>query len=155
MEEHFVNEVYEQIWKDRYRKNDESYEENLKRVANFVSNAEKDNKEHWAEIFFDIMNKGLFFPAGRTMSNAGIGGKLTLNNCFTAPIVENSMESIFERVKLGAITHKAGGGLGHEYSRLSPSGTKTNNDAVASGPVSFMDVFNAQTATVMQGSRRK
>lgn len=100
------------------------------------------------------MKESLFFPGGRTMSNAGIGKHLTLNNCFVAPIIDNSMEGIFEAVKLGAITHKAGGGIGYNFSNLSPRGTATNNDAIASGPVSFMDVFDAQTATVQQGSRR-
>lgn len=151
----FVNEVYESIWKDRYQKNGESYDNQLWRVADFVASAEGDwNTPKWAEKFFSIMKEGYFFPAGRTMSNAGIGEKLTLNNCFVAPIVGNSMEQIFDAVKLGAMTHKAGGGIGYAFSNLAPNGYKTRNDAIASGPVSFMDVFNAQTATVQQGSRR-
>lgn len=151
----FVNEVYESIWKDRYQKNGESYDNQLWRVADFVASAEGDwNAPKWAEKFFSIMKEGYFFPAGRTMSNAGIGEKLTLNNCFVAPIVGNSMEQIFNAVKLGAMTHKAGGGIGYAFSNLAPNGYRTRNDAIASGPVSFMDVFNAQTATVQQGSRR-
>ena len=151
----FVNEVYESIWKDRYQKNGESYDDQLWRVADFVASAEGDwNAPKWADKFFSIMKEGYFFPAGRTMSNAGIGEKLTLNNCFVAPIVGNSMEQIFNAVKLGAMTHKAGGGIGYAFSNLAPNGYKTRNDAIASGPVSFMDVFNAQTATVQQGSRR-
>ena len=155
MEEHFVNEVYEQIWKDRYRKNDESYEENLKRVANFVSNAEKKDKKRWAETFFNIMNKGLFFPAGRTMSNAGIGELLTLNNCFVSPAIKDDLNDIFDKVNLGAKTHQRGGGIGYSASLIRPKGTPTSNDAIASGPVSFLDVFNSQTATILQGGRRK
>ena len=153
----FVNEVYESIWKDRYQKNGESYDSQLWRVADFIATAEssiKEIRDKWAEKFFIIMKEGYFFPAGRTMSNAGIGEKLTLNNCFVAPIVGNSMEQIFNAVKLGAMTHKAGGGIGYAFSNLAPNGYKTRNDAIASGPVSFMDVFNAQTATVQQGSRR-
>ena len=151
----FVNEVYESIWKDRYQKDGESYDDQLWRVADFVASAEGDwNAPKWADKFFSIMKEGYFFPAGRTMSNAGIGEKLTLNNCFVAPIVGNSMEQIFDAVKLGAMTHKAGGGIGYAFSNLAPNGYKTRNDAIASGPVSFMDVFNAQTATVQQGSRR-
>lgn len=153
----FVNEVYESIWKDRYQKNGESYNDQLWRVADFIATAESSIEEirnKWADKFFSIMDAGYFFPAGRTMSNAGIGEKLTLNNCFVAPIVGNSMEQIFDAVKLGAMTHKAGGGIGYAFSNLAPNGYKTRNDAIASGPVSFMDVFNAQTATVQQGSRR-
>ena len=150
----FVNEVYESIWKDRYQKNGESYDDQLWRVADFIAEAEETKAHKWSEQFYNIMKAGYFFPAGRTMSNAGIGEKLTLNNCFVAPIVGNSMEQIFNAVKLGAMTHKAGGGIGYAFSNLAPNGYKTRNDAIASGPVSFMDVFNAQTATVQQGSRR-
>ena len=153
----FVNEVYESIWKDRYQKNGESYDDQLWRVADFIATAEssvEEVRDKWADKFFSIMKEGYFFPAGRTMSNAGIGEKLTLNNCFVAPIIGNSMEQIFDAVKLGAMTHKAGGGIGYAFSNLAPNGYRTRNDAIASGPVSFMDVFNAQTATVQQGSRR-
>ncbi len=150
----FVNEVYESIWKDRYQKNGESYDDQLWRVAEFIATAEETKAYKWADRFYSIMKAGYFFPAGRTMSNAGIGEKLTLNNCFVAPIVGNSMEQIFNAVKLGAMTHKAGGGIGYAFSNLAPNGYRTRNDAIASGPVSFMDVFNAQTATVQQGSRR-
>lgn len=150
----FVNEVYESIWKDRYQKNGESYDDQLWRVADFIAEAEATQAHKWSEKFYSIMKSGYFFPAGRTMSNAGIGEKLTLNNCFVAPIIGNSMEQIFDAVKLGAMTHKAGGGIGYAFSNLAPNGYKTRNDAIASGPVSFMDVFNAQTATVQQGSRR-
>ena len=150
----FVNEVYESIWKDRYQKNGESYNDQLWRVADFIAEAEETKAHKWSEQFYNIMKAGYFFPAGRTMSNAGIGEKLTLNNCFVAPIVGNSMEQIFDAVKLGAMTHKAGGGIGYAFSNLAPNGYRTRNDAIASGPVSFMDVFNAQTATVQQGSRR-
>lgn len=153
----FVNEVYESIWKDRYQKNEESYDDQLWRVADFIATAEssiEEIRDKWSEKFYNIMKAGYFFPAGRTMSNAGIGEKLTLNNCFVAPIIGNSMEQIFDAVKLGAMTHKAGGGIGYAFSNLAPNGYKTRNDAIASGPVSFMDVFNAQTATVQQGSRR-
>ena len=150
----FVNEVYESIWKDRYQKNGESYDDQLWRVADFIAEAEVTQAHKWSERFYSIMKSGYFFPAGRTMSNAGIGEKLTLNNCFVAPIIGNSMEQIFDAVKLGAMTHKAGGGIGYAFSNLAPNGYKTRNDAIASGPVSFMDVFNAQTATVQQGSRR-
>lgn len=150
----FVNEVYESIWKDRYQKNGESYDDQLWRVADFIAEAEETKAHKWSEQFYSIMRAGYFFPAGRTMSNAGIGEKLTLNNCFVAPIVGNSMEQIFNAVKLGAMTHKAGGGIGYAFSNLAPNGYKTRNDAIASGPVSFMDVFNTQTSTVQQGSRR-
>lgn len=155
LESHFTNPICEQIWRDRYEKNGEGYDGNLRRVAKFVASAEKPiDRDYWEDKFYYLMQSGYFFPAGRTMSNSGIGKKLTLNNCFTSYIVPNSMEGIFDCVRLGAVTHKAGGGIGYNFSNLSPRGMATNNDAIASGPVSFMDVFNAQTRTVQQGSRR-
>lgn len=100
------------------------------------------------------MDGGHFFPAGRTMCNAGIGDVLTLNNCFNLNSVPDSMDGIFETVKTGALTQKAGGGTGYDFSSLRPEGSPTHNDAVASGPVSFMEVFNSATNTILQGQRR-
>ena len=145
----FINEVIESIWDDRYRKNGETLDGNLHRVAKFCS---KNKKEE--EQFYNIMNEGLFYPGGRTMSNSGIGSKLTLNNCFVAPQVLDSYDDIYDKVKLGAVTHQRGGGIGYDFSQLRPKGSPTSNGAIASGAVSFMDVFNAQTETTIQGQRR-
>lgn len=145
----FVNEVLEGIYKDRYPKNGETYEENLKRVAKFVSKNEDEES-----LFFELMSQGWFFPAGRTMSNSGIGKNLTLNNCFIAPQCEDSLDSIFKQVALGARVHQRGGGIGYDFSNIRPAGSPTSNEAIASGPVSFMNVFNAQTSTILQGNRR-
>lgn len=151
----FANDIIKNIWNDRYRKNGETYDESLRRVAHCVASVEDSSvRNKWEQKFYQVMDDELFFPAGRTMSNAGIGDKLTLNNCFIAPMVGDDMESIFDSVKLGALTHKAGGGIGYSFSLISPRGKHTHNDAIASGPVSFMDVFDAQTATIQQGSRR-
>ena len=144
-----TNKISQQIWEDRYRKNNETLEDNLKRVANYIAT----NKEEY-EQFYNVMNEGLFYPAGRTMSNAGIGRNLTMNNCFTLNLVPDSMEGIYEYVKYGAMTQKAGGGTGYNFSLLRPNGTQTSNDAVASGVVSFINAFDAQTHTVLQGGRR-
>lgn len=110
--------------------------------------------EEEEESFYQIMIDNYFFPGGRTMSNARIGNALTLNNCFVAPQIQDDLKEIFECVKLGALTHQRGGGIGYDFSNLRPAGTPTSNDAIASGPVSFANVFNAQTATILQGNRR-
>jgi ribonucleoside-diphosphate reductase alpha chain len=101
------NPVLYNIWKDRYCKNNETIDDNLHRVAKYCSQNEKEEKE-----FYDVMNEGLFFPAGRTMSNAVIGRDLTLNNCFVAPQIKDDLSDIFDKVKLGAVTHQKGGGIG-------------------------------------------
>lgn len=101
---HFVNEIIENIWNDRYSKDGEDYVSVLNRVSKVCGCTEEETK-----AFYDVMSSGLFFPAGRTMSNAGIGRDLTLNNCFTSPKVADSLEEIFNKVKLGATTHQKGG----------------------------------------------
>lgn len=145
----FVNEILENIWKDRYRKNNETLDGNFRRVAKYVSKTSEEEEE-----FYNIMKDVLFLPAGRTMSNSGIGRDLTLNNCFVAPQIKDDLSDIFNKVSLGAKTHQKGGGIGYDFSQLRPKGSPTSNDAVASGAISFMDVFNAQTATILQGNRR-
>ena len=143
------NEVLYSIWKDRYSKNGESIDDNLHRVASYCSTNEQENEE-----FYKLLDKGLFYPAGRTMSNSGIGRTLTLNNCFNLNNVPDSIEDIFNYIKYGALTQKAGGGTGYNFSLIRPAGTKTSNDAIASGVISFMDTFNSQTHTIISGSRR-
>ena len=145
----FVNEVLENIWKDRYRKNNESLDDNFRRVAEYIGKTTEEKQE-----FYNVMKDVLFLPAGRTMSNSGIGRDLTLNNCFVAPQIKDDLTDIFAKVSLGAKTHQKGGGIGYDFSQLRPKGSPTSNDAIASGAISFMDVFNAQTATILQGNRR-
>lgn len=98
------NEILYNIWKDRYCKSNETIDENLHRVAKYISKNEQEEKD-----FYNVMNEGLFFPAGRTMSNSGIGKDLTLNNCFVAPQIQDDLGDIFDKVKLGAQTHQKGG----------------------------------------------
>lgn len=145
----FVNEILENIWKDRYQKNNETLDDNFRRVSKYISKTKEEEEE-----FYNVMKNILFLPAGRTMSNSGIGRDLTLNNCFVAPQIKDDLSDIFNKVSLGAKTHQKGGGIGYDFSQLRPKGSPTSNDAIASGAISFMDVFNAQTATILQGNRR-
>ena len=145
-----TNPISQQIWEDRYQHNGETLEENFKRVADFLGNTEEERKD-----FFNVMNKGYFFPAGRVMCNAGLGDGVTLNNCFVLGSVPDSMDEIFETAKIGAVTQKAGGGTGYDFSLIRPNGSSANHgNAKASGPVSFMSVFNQATATIMASGRR-
>ena len=103
----FIHEIIENIWKDRYRKNEETLDGNLHRVAKFCSTNESEEKE-----FYDVMNKGLFYPGGRTMSNSGIGSKLTLNNCFVAgtKVLTKRGYINIEQVKVGDYVYDLGKG---------------------------------------------
>ena len=87
MEYQFNNEIIKKMWQDRYQKNGETVSDNLHRVADYCGTNDKEKKD-----FFNIMNNGLFFPAGRTMSNSGIGKHLTMNNCLVCYQIPHKMD---------------------------------------------------------------
>jgi len=149
MQELMTNESSLKIYKDRYEYQNEGVLGTLERVANHIADDENDKKE-----YLDMMSKGYFLPAGRTITNSGLGKDLTLNNCFNANHIPDSIEGIFEKVKLGALVHKSGGGIGYDFSLIRPNKSPTSNQAVASGVISFANVFDAQTKTILQGNRR-
>lgn len=146
----FSNETSAELFRDRYSLDGkETPDDTIRRVSKFLSTTHEEQVD-----FFDVMYEGKAYPAGRTMANSGVGKHLTLNNCFVPYQIPNDMGEIYECVKIGALTHKAGGGTGYDFSLLSPNGTTTHNNAIASGPVSFMKSFDAQTDTVKTGNRR-
>jgi ribonucleoside-diphosphate reductase alpha chain len=126
----------------------------LTRVAKTLSKVEK-KKAYWEKQFFTVMAAFEFLPAGRTLNNAGTAQN-QLANCFVLP-VEDSMEGIFDAVKWTALVHQTGGGTGFNFSNLRPGGDAVTRSAggFATGPVSFMKVFDVATRQVMQGGKKR
>lgn len=130
----------------------------FKRIAKTIAMPEsmyksQDEVKVLEDKFYDIISKREFLPGGRTMANAGTPVK-NLANCFVLP-VHDSMEGIFEAVKKAALIQKRGGGVGYCFSGLRPKGSWVKGcSGIASGPISFMKVFDVMCSTIMQGNRR-
>lgn len=134
----------------------ETPSEMFRRVAKNLAIVEAASKRKKIENdFYEVMSRLEFLPAGRTLNNAGTP-QSQLANCFVLP-VEDSMEGIFDAVKWMAMVHQRGGGTGFNFSKLRPKGdvvTKSTG-GFATGPVSFMKVFDIATRQVMQGGKKR
>ncbi len=148
------------IWQTRYRDTDAQPAESAIgdtwiRVARAVAANEHD-PAHWNERFLGILRGFRFLPGGRILAGAGTTRQVTLLNCFVMGLIDDSVEGIFEALKEGALTMQQGGGVGYDFSTLRPTGSHAHRSGmVASGPVSFLRIWDAMCATILStGARR-
>ncbi|MED5395849.1 MAG: adenosylcobalamin-dependent ribonucleoside-diphosphate reductase, partial [Pseudomonadota bacterium] len=154
--------ISQQIWDMKYRLKsvdgqpvDKTIADTWKRVATALSALEKD-PSHWRKKFFGALEDFKFLPAGRILSGAGSERDVTLFNCFVMGEIPDDMTGIFDNLKEAALAMQQGGGIGYDFSTLRPKGAPVHGvGADASGPLSFMDVWDAMCRTIMSaGSRR-
>ncbi|SCM68744.1 adenosylcobalamin-dependent ribonucleoside-diphosphate reductase [Donghicola eburneus] len=158
----FAAPIAEQIWDMKYRLKqadgqpiDGTVEDTWRRIATSLASVEKD-PETWEKKFYGALEDFKFLPAGRITAGAGTGRTVTLFNCFVMGTIPDSMAGIFDMLKEAALTMQQGGGIGYDFSTIRPRGADVKGVAAdASGPLSFMDVWDAMCRTIMSaGSRR-
>jgi len=157
-----LSAIAQDIWDMKYRLKDgdgqpvdKSIEDTWQRVATALAAAEAD-PEAWETQFYQALTDFRVLPGGRILAGAGAGRTVTLHNCFVMGTIGDDMASIFEHLKEAALTMQQGGGIGYDFSTLRPKGAPVKGvGADASGPLSFMDVWDAMCRTIMSaGSRR-
>ncbi|KKM95209.1 hypothetical protein LCGC14_1190480, partial [marine sediment metagenome] len=158
----FAAPIAEQIWDMKYRfkdadgtPRDVTVEDSWRRIARDLAQVEE-APEAWEQTFFEALEDFKFLPAGRITAGAGTARRVTLFNCFVMGTVPDSMGGIFDMLKEAALTMQQGGGIGYDFSTIRPRGADVLGvSADASGPLSFMDVWDAMCRTIMSaGSRR-
>ena len=158
----FAAPIAQQIWDMKYRFKeadgtpiDTSVEDTWRRIARSLSSVESDPAK-WEDKFFAALEDFKYLPAGRIIAGAGTERSVTLFNCFVMGTIPDSMGGIFEMLKEAALTMQQGGGIGYDFSTIRPKGAGVKGVAAdASGPLSFMDVWDAMCRTIMSaGSRR-
>ncbi|MEP5631726.1 MAG: adenosylcobalamin-dependent ribonucleoside-diphosphate reductase [Tateyamaria sp.] len=158
----FAAPIAEQIWDMKYRFKeadgtpiDASVEDSWRRIARDLASVE-DDPSAWEDQFYGALEDFKFLPAGRITAGAGTARAVTLFNCFVMGTIPDSMGGIFEMLKEAALTMQQGGGIGYDFSTIRPKGAGVKGVAAdASGPLSFMDVWDAMCRTIMSaGSRR-
>ncbi len=159
-----VAPISQQIWDMKYRfksaddsVKERSIEDSWRRVARAMAAVETETeREKWEERFYALLEDYKFLPAGRILSGAGTKRQVTLFNCFVMGDIGDDMSSIFDNLKEAALTMQQGGGIGYNFSTLRPKGAPVHGmGSDASGPLSFMDVWDSMCRTIMSaGSRR-
>ena len=150
------------VWETKYRSRgaaeppESSIGDTWDRVAGAIAAVEPRDRSGWQARFRSILEGFRFLPGGRILAGAGTKHRVTLFNCFVMGVVEDSMDGIFDALKEGALTMQQGGGVGYDFSTLRPRGALARTTGtVASGPVSFMRIWDSMCGTILStGARR-
>ena len=148
--------IANKIWQDKYSFPGEvAPEDTYRRVAADLASVEE-KPEEWEEEFYKVMASHEFMPAGRIVAGAGTSRNVTLFNCYVMGTVPDSMDGIFEMLKEAALTMQQGGGIGYDFSTIRPKGAPVVGvGSDASGPLSFMDVWDSMCRTIMSAGTRR
>lgn len=163
MQEHrFTETIAEHVWRTKYQwsnhggRSESSVDDTWDRVALAVASVEPHSKDDWRERFRALLRDFRFLPGGRILANAGTGRNATLFNCFVVGVMDDSIGGIFGMLREAMVTLQSGGGVGVDFSTLRPGGMAAiATGGVASGPVSFMHVWELASATLESTSRRR
>jgi len=159
-----VAPISQQIWDMKYRLKgpdneplDATIPDTWRRIARALAEAETpESRDAWTARFAEALDGFRFLPAGRIIAGAGTGRRVTLFNCFVMGTVPDDMSGIFEHLREAALTMQQGGGIGYDFSTLRPKGARVKGvGADASGPLSFMDVWDAMCRTIMSAGHRR
>ena len=159
----FRTPIAEEMWDMKYRLKeyngtpiDLTVHDTWERVANHLASCEED-PETWGKAFYEALESFKFIPAGRINAGAGTGDrKVTLFNCFVMGTIEDSLPGIYDGLKEAVLTMQQGGGIGYDFSTLRPQGAEVKGVASdSSGPLSFMDVWDASCRTIMSAGTRR
>lgn len=160
----FLAPISEQIWDAKYRFRDsegkvldKTLNDTFKRISTALAANEKKNLvSKYTQEFYNILDGFKFLPAGRIISGAGTKRNVTLFNCFVMGTIPDSLDGIFSALKEAAMTMQQGGGIGYDFSTLRPKGALVKKlGADASGPLSFMDCWDAMCRTIMSAGARR
>ena len=160
--EEFTSPLAEHVWKSKYRfldasaGRDRTVRETWQRVARALAGVEPVGADVLERRFLSVLGGFRFLPGGRIHAGAGTGKRVTLFNCFVMGHIEDCIDSIFDNLKEGAVTMQEGGGVGYDFSTLRPMGSVARaTGRIASGPVSFMHIWDAMCGTLLStGARR-
>lgn len=162
MPEQQIAPISRQIWDMKYRLKDadgtpvdRTLDDSWDRIARALAAPEAD-PDAWVPRFRAALEDFRFLPAGRIVAGAGTDRRVTLFNCFVMGTIPDDMAGIFDNLKEAALTMQQGGGIGYDFSTLRPRGAPVRGvGADASGPLTFMDVWDAMCRTIMSAGHRR